>query len=278
MLFLLLAIASSALVSLMMRASEAHIRSKTGLLVVNYIICSLTAALYAGPGQLLAAGPGLGLTLGLGAVTGLFYLASFLLLQWNVRANGVVPAAAFMKLGVLVPTVLSLALFGERLSPFQFVGCILALAAILIINTDKNAAKATHRLGLLALLLVGGLADVLPKFHTQYGLPALESRYLFYTFALALLLCAGLTLARREAIGLPEMLFGILIGLPNYFSTKFLMAALGKLPAVIVYPSYSIATILVISIAGQLVFRERLSRRQLCGGVLILAALALLNL
>lgn len=278
MLFLLLAILSSALVSLMMRASETHIQSKSGLLVINYVVCCTTAALDAGPTRLFPNRPELPVTLGLGLITGLFYLGSFLLLQWNVRVNGVVPAAAFMKLGVLVPTLLSMALFGEMPTALQLGGSCLALVAILIINTEKGGDKAKSQVGLLALLLVGGLSDVLPKFHTQYSVAELEGNYLFYTFGVALILCALLTAARREKLGKQELLYGLLIGLPNYFSSRFLLGALGQLTAVIVYPSFSVATILVITVAGQVFFREKLTRRQLVGGAFILAALALLNL
>jgi len=41
------------------------------------------------------------------------YLGSFMLLRWNIRKNGVVLPATFMKLGVLVPTVLSVTVFGR---------------------------------------------------------------------------------------------------------------------------------------------------------------------
>ena len=60
----------------------------------------------------------------------------------------------------------------------------------------------------------------------------------------------------------PEILFGSLIGIPNFFSAKFLLGALTKLPAVVVYPSFSAATLLIITLSGVVVFRERLSKLQ----------------
>ena len=75
-----------------------------------------------------------------------------------------------------------------------------------------------------------------------------------------------------------EVLFGILIGIPNYFSARFLLQSLNALPAIIVYPTYSVATIVVVSLAGVCFFRERLGRRQKVAILAILAALVLLNL
>ena len=65
--------------------------------------------------------------------------------------------------------------------------------------------------------------------------------------------------------------------IPYYFSAKFLLRALEDVAAVIAYPTYSVGTILVVSLVGVLAFRERLSRRQWFAIGIILIALILLN-
>ena len=74
------------------------------------------------------------------------------------------------------------------------------------------------------------------------------------------------------------MIFGLILGIPNYFSARFLLLALGSVPAVITYPFYSVATILVVSVLGVFLFRERISRQKWGALGIILAALVLLNL
>ena len=110
------------------------------------------------------------------------------------------------------------------------------------------------------------------------GADQLSEQYLFFTFAVALLLCLALVIWKRERPGIREVLFGVLIGIPNFFSAKFLLKSLEELPAVIVYPSYSVATILLVTLAGVLVFRERLGKQQWIGLVAILTALVMLNI
>ena len=83
---------------------------------------------------------------------------------------------------------------------------------------------------------------------------------------------------KGEHLGKKELLYGSLLGIPNFFSSLFLLNALRSIPGVIVFPSYSVATILVVALAGLLFFRERLSKKQLLGGILICIALVLLNL
>ena len=85
-------------------------------------------------------------------------------------------------------------------------------------------------------------------------------------------------LIKKEKPGKNELLFGALIGIPNFFSSKFLLGALGTVPAVVVYPTFSVATILLVTLTGVVVFRERLSGKQWIALGVILAALVLLNL
>ena len=75
-----------------------------------------------------------------------------------------------------------------------------------------------------------------------------------------------------------DALCGLLIGIPNYYSARFLLLALGSVPAVVAYPVYSVGTIVVISAVGVLGFREKLSVQKKWAMLLILAALVLLNI
>lgn len=277
MIYLILAIMSSALVSLTMRFSEGKAPNRIAMLAVNYVCCAVLAAMYTG-GSLLASGDGAGFAWGLGAVSGVMYLAGFLLLQWNVHKNGVVLSSTFMKLGVIVPTVLAMTVFGERPRVVQLAGLVLAVAAILMINLEKGQGRAQSGMGLLVLLLCGGLTDTLSKVYEQWGHAAMESHYLLYTFVVAMVLCALLALYKHQRLTWMDAVCGLVIGVPNYFSARFLLLSLGNIPAVLAYPTYSVATIVVVSLSGVLLFREKLSRRQMVGMGVILAAIALLNL
>ena len=77
MFYLILASASSALVSILMRLSGKRVSSDMGLLSVNYLMCTVLALVFAGS---MEPGPALFAAGGMGAVNGLFYLAGFLLL------------------------------------------------------------------------------------------------------------------------------------------------------------------------------------------------------
>ena len=278
MLYLILAVLSSAMVSITMRISTEKVSGNVSLLAVNYLTCAVLSALYAGAGSLFPAVPTLGNALLLGFISGVLYLAGFAIFQVCVIKNGVVLSAIFMKLGLLVPMVVSICFFHEVPGLTQILGFILAVAAIILINFEKGKTAVRFRVGLILVLLAGGGADAMSKVYEELGDLTLSNQYLFYTFLVAALLCVPLCIYKKDRPGRNEILYGMLVGLPNFFSAKFLLRALEFLPAVIVYPCFSVTTILFITLAGVLFFREKLGRRQQVAIVIILAAVALLNL
>ena len=273
MLSLLLAIFSSAMVSVFMRLGESRTQN-IALLAVNYLTCTVLSAAFVPWGQL--SGEGLGLTTALGIGNGVLYLVSFLLLQWNVQTNGVVLSSTFMKLGLLVTMAVSVCFYGEIPAPVQALGFFLAVAAIVLINYRRGSGKGFH-MGLIWLLLCGGMADAMSKIFEEAVGAGLAPVFLLWTFLVALLLCQELMAKEKQRPGKRELLYGALIGIPNFFSTKLLLRALGSLSAVLVYPAYSVGTILVVTLTGVLLFKEKLSKQQWLALTMILVALVLLN-
>lgn len=277
MLYLLLAILCSALISVFMRLSSEKARGNVSMLAVNYLMCLILAAAYTGGLGAVEATDGLVGAIGMGAVNGVLYLLGFVLLQFNVKKNGVVLSSVFMKLGLLVPMAVSVFFFGELPALWQVIGFCLAVAAIVLINAGSEKTEGRLKAGLLLLLVVSGGADAMSKVFEELGAEQWSEHFLLVTFATALLLCVGLTVWKRERPGKWELFFGLLIGIPNYFSARFLLRALECVPAVIVYPTYSVATILAVTAAGFGLFKERLGKRQWAAVAVVLAALILLN-
>lgn len=278
MIYLLLALLCSATITVCMRLSEKYRQNPISMLAVNYLVCSLLAVAFSGQWTLFPKDAGLPTTLLLGGICGVLFLSSFMLLQWNVSRNGVALPATFMKLGVLVPTLLSALVFGEELTLLRILGVIVAVAAILLMQDKAQKEAGGSMLGLIALLLSGGLSDFMSKLYEELGAPNLKDQFLLYTFLVALILSVVLCLIRKETLCWQDVLFGVLLSVPNYLSTRFLLLSLNHLPAVVVFPSFSAGTIVLATLAGILLFKEKLTTRKGLALVVILAALVLLNL
>lgn len=278
MLYLILAIVSSSLIAIIMRFSAGKIKGNLSMLATNYVVCSLCGAAYAKFDVIVPSVAGFYTAVGLGCISGVLFLAGFILLQTNTYKNGVVLSSTFMKLGLLVPIALSVFFFHEIPTGAQVLGFIIAVFAIILINLKKEGKAKGMTIGLLLLLLIGGSGDAMAKVYEVFGTSALSNQYLFYNFFTAFVLCLILVILKKERPGKWELIFGACIGIPNFFSSKFLLAALGQLSAVVVYPTFSVATILVVTLVGIVAFKERLKKLQWIAMVAILFALVLLNI
>lgn len=216
-----------------------------------------------------------------GLPSGLLYFLGFIYLQKAVRESGVGLAGSFSKMGVLVPMMLAILLWREIPGTLQWLGISLALASILLANLDLARPKRILR-GfqpvLLALFLTVGLSEFSNKVYQRYGLLEMKDLFLFFVFTGALLISASrMVLAGRRPVR-SHMLTGILVGIPNYFASFFLILSLSKLKTAVVFPVYSAATIALLALAGFFLFGERLRTRERAAVALTVASLVLVNL
>ena len=279
MLYLVLAVLASTMVSVVMRLSTGKVKNNMSMLAGNYVVCTLLSVANAG-GNLLTPPEALAGTIGMGIINGILYLFSFLLLHYNMKRNGVVLASTFMKLGLLVSMAISVIFFREVPGVIQWVGFIIAVGAIILINYEKGSTSGASggQMWLIVLLLVSGLGDGMAKVFESFGDTAYSGQFFIYTFLTDLVACIILALRAGERPSLKEIGYGLALGVPNFFSARLLLKSIEHLPAVLVYPTVSVAIILVVTMVGLVFFKEKLKNRQLVGIGAILVALVLLNL
>ena len=98
----------------------------------------------------------------------------------------------------------------------------------------------------------------------------MNSLYFFFLFFSAALLTFFLLIREFRKTGKKtswrDLAAGILVGIPNYFSSVLLLKALNGIEA------------LIVTFVGLIAFKERLNRKQLLGLLLILLSIVLLNL
>ena len=298
MLNLVLAIVSSSMVSIMMRVGEGRAKNNISMLSVNYFICMILSVIYTGTETMLQSGNGLSTAITLGVINGFFYIASLVLFQNSVKKNGVVLSSIFMKLGIMMPLVISIVLFREIPTIVQVIGFMIAILAIVLINLKEKSEDGSWKtesgeklekeimeksennhvkLGLILVLVGCGMADGMSKIYQELGTDRHEETFLVCTFVIAFLLSIILVKIKKQRYTKAELLYGAFLGVPNYYSARFLLKALGEIPAVVAYPTFSIGTIAVITLTGVIVFKEKITRRQIFAIGLIAIAVVLLN-
>lgn len=302
--FLLLAIACSAAIALVFKHSEGSDRNRYAVTSVNYAVAAgtslvltwlgdvwprepwiLDAALAEVGGALRDPGVRLGPVGGslwalmTGLCAGVFFFLGFIYYQIAIRKHGAALAGAFIKMGILVPMALSLILWREFPTFIQYIGMALALAAVAMVNWPGKVGWARAlQPALLLLFLFGGIAEFSNKIYQQYGPESQKTIFLAVTFSVALVLSLVLTIRYRKPVQTADVLYGIGVGLPNLFAAYFLIMALETIPAAVAFPAFGAGTILVIALAGVLVYREPLSKVEKVAILMIAASLVLINL
>lgn len=217
----------------------------------------------------------------IGLPAGFLYFLGFIYLQKAVRASGVSLAGSFSKMGVLVPMVLAIFLWNELPNSMQWAGIFLALVSILIANIDlshPSGITAGFQPVLLILFLVFGLSEFSNKVYQRFGVLEMKSLFLFFVFTTALLISGWKMFSQRKKIHVSHFLTGIAVGIPNYFASFFLILSLSRLKTAVVFPVYSAATIVLISLVGWLFFNEKLKTRERIAVGLTVTALVLVNI
>ena len=277
--YLLFAILCSSALTLFLRAFSEDSGNRYGILLGNYIACcALAFCTSQNRASLFSLSIG---TIALCLYGGIFYLLGILAIQSSLRENGSALTSAFSKLGMTVTLTVSAIFFHETLSALSVLGIFIALAAILVINHDPDQHGKVPAL-LLITFAANGLADLFAKLFEEFCSPSEENGALFLLFFIAGILTFILSVRERhqtgKAITKAAFLTGILAGIPNYCASLFMIRALNCLPAVFVYPVFSVGTILTVMTCGSFLFHEHLNGFQKIGLLLVILALIFLNL
>lgn len=215
----------------------------------------------------------------IGGISGLFFFLSFIYYQKSVRENGVGISGTFAKLGILIPMIFSIVLWREFPSTFQWIGIVLSLVSILIVNlSPKNLEKFDIKPTIILLFIFGGMAEFSNKIYQQYALNQYKDIFLFAIFFVAFVISMFFTLKDTSRINKRDILTGLVVGIPNLFSSFFLILSLDTLKASVAFPIYSAGSIVLINMGGLLIFKEKISNKNKLAIGLIIIGLILINI
>ena len=279
---LLLAMTCSACMALVLRMFRSEENNRYGIILGHYLTCTLTGFLFVSDKAIILQAPPAVYLCGLAG--GFLFVLSLVCIQVSIGRNGAILSSAFSKLGLLVPLALSFLLFHEKPGLLQMLGLVIVIISVWFFSQSQKADRETadFSLGLLlAVLFTNGMSDSMAKIYSIYGTRNEEPVYFFILFFLASLITLFLLVRETKKGGkklsFRDLLAGILVGIPNYFSAALLLKALNGIPAFIVYPVFSSGTILIVTFVSSLFFHEKLTRRQAAGVILVLIAIVLLN-
>ncbi len=274
-LFVISSVFCSLCVAHVLRYAKKHFSSVILVITVNYAIAALVALFQANLVGLSI------FTLISGCITGLLFIANFYIYAESVKENGIGASVAAMRTSLIIPVGSSVLFFSEKLALQEILaGFIIVISLYLLQNKSVVTSKSQqkNRAWLLIILFVlSGLADFSAKVF-QENKSGLENPYtfMFIIFTVAFITGFFFLLKDKRTIQQREILTGIALGIPNLFSSIFLIQALAQLPAVLVYPFANIAVIVFGTLLGYFYWKDKLQQKQWLGIGLAVSALIIL--
>ena len=277
MIFVIAAALSITCLSLIMRYATLNTKTLWGVILGNYLTAASIMAAMVISNASWEVSP---FTLGLGAVTGLTYAAGMYLNLTLMGKRGAAITSSMIQLSVLIPIAVSVFFYGETLGSLQLLGIGLAVASLPLL-----AAKPMQKLELdkemipmiIVTIIVVGFSQLSSKILIQSGFGSQNNFFLLAIFTSATILVSPLAWRNRESIVSKDGLFGFGVGVFNVASNRFLILALTTLPGAIVFPVSSAGSLLLVTISAIVLYKEKVSRVNLVGILLTLAAVVLIN-
>lgn len=280
MLYLFLTILCSSSIALILKFNATRKGHPLVMLTGNYFIASILAAIIILIKENVKYSTE---ALIFGLVLGVMFIISFFVFAKAVDLAGTALATVSSRLSVFIPVFLVVVFYGEIPETKTYLGFTVTILTIILFyfSLNNKHLEDSHKskyLFLIAVLVFIGINDFAIKLFQISRPSAEENLFVYMIFTTAFVSGIVVVLLKNIRIERKDLFTGFLLGVPNVFSTIFLLGALNQLPAMIVYPVMNIGVILLTTISAYLIWKEKLNKFGIAAIVLGTAAILLLGL
>jgi len=217
---------------------------------------------------------------------GALFVSIFFVMAMTAQENGVSVTSIAGKMSVVVPVVFGIILYNESITFLKIVGIIMALIAVYLSSVKEEKSEKNGILLLPILLFIGsGTIDTLLKY-IQENYVADEDVSIFSgslfgiagVFAFFILVIK--TIKKRVSFGYKNIIAGIILGVPNYYSIIFLIKALQNknFESSTLFTINNVAIVVVSTLVGLFFFKEKFSIKNKVGVVMAILGIVLVTI
>lgn len=279
--YIILTIAFSTLLITIIHSFEKNGVNTFRGIITNYLVCAITGfAIMPNKSILIEMihWEGFPYSLLLGAM----FFFVFILVGKTVKSLGITTASVAQKISFSIPVIGAIVLYHQPINSFKIIGILLALLSVLLISFQQNKKETLQNKGdfyLPILVFVGGgFCDLLFNYIQQhFFVEAYKHGINVIIFFTAFVTgCFFMVVGKNYQFTKKDILGGILLGIPNYFSLFFLLLALEKseIPSSSLFPLINIGVVGLSAILGYFIFEEVFTPKKVLG--LIFAFLSIL--
>ncbi|TYP99058.1 glucose uptake protein GlcU [Tenacibaculum adriaticum] len=219
----------------------------------------------------------------LGAIfLGFLFISIFNVMALTSQINGLSVASVSGKMSVVIPVIFGVFVYNESLGFIKVIGILLALIAVYLTSMKSDSfVKEKHLLIYPILLFLGsGVIDTSIKYiETTYvqdgGVPIFSASIFGIAFVIGLFFVTYRSFKTKFVFEWKNILGGIALGIPNYFSIVFLLKALKTdgLESSTLFTINNVSIVLLTTVFGLILFKEKLQVKNWIGIVIAITSI-----
>ena len=287
MIYLLLSILASTVIFIIFKLFEKFQINIFQAIVVNYCIAFTTGILSYNGTITISQLPNLDwfyYTLILGAL----FIIVFNLMAITTQKSGLSVVSVATKMSVVVPVLFGLLYYNESLGTVKLIGIAIALIAVYLTSNKSKQGITVNRKSIVLPILVfigSGIIDTSIKFledtYVANNDVPLFSAIIFLAAAIIGFIFIIIQIIRGSFnFEFKNIIAGICLGVPNYFSIYFLVKTLRSdiLESSGIFAINNVSIVALSTFAGIFIFKEKLIRKNWIGIALAILSIVLISI
>jgi drug/metabolite transporter (DMT)-like permease len=214
----------------------------------------------------------------------ILFISVFNLMALTSQRNGLSVASVAGKMSVVIPIIFGMWVYNDSIGFVKIIGILLALVAVYLTSVKENNGKVkTNNLLFPILLFFGsGFIDTGLKYLKatsvqEGGVPIFSATIFALAFVLGVFILIIQIIKGNFKFHYKNVLGGILLGVPNYFSIVYLLKALSTegMESSTAFTLNNVGVVILSTIFGLLIFKEKLIAKNWIGIVIAIASIIL---
>lgn len=217
------------------------------------------------------------------SIVAFMMLSLFYFISKSIQSSGIVITAIGQRLSLIIPVLAAFIIFNESLNWLKLVGLFIGFLAIYFSVPKAKFSSENINYWYPFIVFIGtGVLDIFFNMITQFSNIGF-TQCLFYIFAIATIMgfitLLYLKIKGKLTFQLKALFAGIVLGFFNFFSIYFYIKALALEPdkPSIIFSAMDIGVIAIGSVAGLVLFKEKLSLLNKVGLFLAIIAICMLT-
>ncbi|NBW72189.1 MAG: DMT family transporter [Flavobacteriia bacterium] len=198
----------------------------------------------------------------------LLFISLFVLMGKSAQKNGMAITSVAVKMSMAVSVLGMVFIYNEQLPFLKIIAILLAFSGVILVSFSKKSSDSKQQTWWMLLILFfgSGILDLLLNYVQKTQVDVISTAlFSAFGFGLAGLIGLGILITqiirRKTRIEFRNVIGGVILGVPNFFSIFLLMRAYNSVTwsDSSVLAVINVAVVCISTLFGTLIFSEKIS-------------------